>query len=166
MSASNTLTPTAPSALAQARVEAFAMPLERIDVSKPRLFQDDTVGYYFERLRRDAPVHFQTNPINGGFWSVTKYADIMHVDINHGIYSSDWAKGGIVIFDEPMAQRRPSFIAMDQPEHDLQRKSVSNIVAPANLATMQATIRSRTAKVLDELPRNQTLTGLNVCRLS
>jgi cytochrome P450 len=132
------------------------MPLERIDVSKPRLFQDDTVGYYFERLRRDAPVHFQTNPINGGFWSVTKYADIMHVDTHHGIYSSDWAKGGIVIFDEPIAQRRPSFIAMDQPEHDLQRKSVSNIVAPANLATMQETIRRRTAKVLDELPRNQT----------
>ncbi len=139
----------------EARLEAFSMPLDRIDVSKPRLFQHDTVGYYFERLRRDAPVHWQTNPINGGFWSVTKYADIMHVDTNHGIYSSDWAKGGIVIFDEPMAQRRPSFIAMDQPEHDLQRKSVSSIVAPANLATMQDTIRSRTAKVLDELPRNE-----------
>ena len=160
MSASATLSSFAPvaqeSAQDHARAEAFAMPLDRIDVSKPRLFQDDTVGYYFERLRRDAPVHYQTNAINGGFWSVTKYADIMHVDTNHGIYSSDWAKGGIVIFDEPMAQRRPSFIAMDQPEHDLQRKSVSNIVAPANLATMQNTIRNRTAKVLDELPRNET----------
>jgi cytochrome P450 len=159
LTASQTLTPPVHAARAEAqtsaRMEAFAMPLESIDVSKPRLFQDDTVGYYFERLRRDAPVHYQVNPVNGGFWSVTKYADIMQVDTNHGIYSSDWAKGGIVIFDEPMAQRRPSFIAMDQPEHDLQRKSVSSIVAPANLATMQDTIRSRTAKVLDELPRNQ-----------
>ncbi len=155
MTALQTQSPPADAAQAQARTEAFSMPLSQIDVSKPRLFQNDTVGYYFERLRRDAPVHFQTNPINGGFWSVTKYADIMHVDTNHGIYSSDWAKGGIVIFDEPMAQRRPSFIAMDQPEHDLQRKSVSSIVAPANLATMQDTIRSRTARVLDELPRNE-----------
>ena len=141
---------------ADARAAAFAMPLDEIDVSKPRLFQDDTIGYYFERLRRDAPVHWQTNAINGGFWSVTKYRDIMQVDTNHGIYSSDWAKGGIVIFDEPMEQRRPSFIAMDQPLHDLQRKSVSNIVAPANLATMQATIRERTARVLDALPRGET----------
>ena len=36
-----------------ARAEAFALPLESIDVTKPRLFQDDTIGYYFERLRRE-----------------------------------------------------------------------------------------------------------------
>jgi cytochrome P450 len=47
------------------------------------------------------------------------------------------------------------FISMDPPKHDEQRKSVSPIVAPGNLASMEATIRSRTAKVLDELPRNE-----------
>ncbi len=41
-----------------ARAEASAMPLEQIDVSKPRLFDDDTIGYYFERLRREDPVHY------------------------------------------------------------------------------------------------------------
>ena len=91
--------------MAQARAEAFAMPLDQIDVSKPRLFQDDSVGHYFERLRRDAPVHYQTNAINGGFWSVTKDKDIMQVDTNHAVYSSDWGLGGITLFDEPMAER-------------------------------------------------------------
>ena len=142
--------------MAQARAEAFAMPLDQIDVSKPRLFQDDSVGHYFERLRRDAPVHYQTNAINGGFWSVTKYKDIMQVDTNHAVYSSDWGLGGITLFDEPMAERRPSFIAMDPPLHDEQRKSVSPIVAPGNLAVLAETIRSRTASVLDGLPRNET----------
>ena len=80
MSALTTFPTDGLSTYESARAEAFAMPLDRIDVSKPRLFQDDTVGFYFERLRRDAPVHYQTNAINGGFWSVTKYADIMHVD--------------------------------------------------------------------------------------
>ena len=112
----------------QARAQAFATPLDQIDVSKPRLFQDDSIGHYFERLRRDAPVHYQTNAINGGFWSVTRYKDIMQVDTNHAVYSSDWALGGITLFDEPMAERRPSFIAMDPPLHDEQRKSVSPIV--------------------------------------
>ena len=139
-----------------ARAQAFAMPLDQIDVSKPRLFQDDSIGHYFERLRRDDPVHHHTNAVNGGFWSVTKYKDIMQVDTSHAVYSSDWALGGINLFDEPMDDRRPSFIAMDPPQHDDQRKSVSPIVAPGNLAVLADTIRSRTATVLDGLPRNET----------
>ena len=143
-------------AAAQARAEAFALPLDQIDVTKPRLFQDDTIGYYFERLRRDDPVHFHRNQFYGGFWSVTKYKDIMAVDTSHGVYSSDWSNGGIGLFDAPMDDRLQTFIAMDPPKHDEQRKSVSAIVAPANLASMQGTIRERTIKVLDGLPRNET----------
>ena len=48
------------------------------------------------------------------------------------------------------------FIAMDPPKHDEQRKAVSPIVAPGNLAGMEAIIRERTCKVLDGLPRNET----------
>ena len=143
-------------AAAQARAEAFALPLDQIDVTKPRLFQDDTIGYYFERLRRDDPVHFHRNQFYGGFWSVTRYKDIMAVDTSHGLYSSDWSNGGIGLFDAPMDDRLQTFIAMDPPKHDEQRKSVSAIVAPANLASMQGTIRERTIKVLDGLPRNET----------
>ena len=139
-----------------ARDEAFSMPLDEIDVSKPRLFQEDTVGHYFERLRRDDPIHFTENAFNGRFWSVTKYKDIMHVDTSHGLFSSDWTQGGIALWNAPsMEQRLQMFIAMDPPKHDEQRRAVSPIVAPMNLASMESTIRSRTAKVLDELPRNQ-----------
>lgn len=141
---------------ALAREEAFAMPIEQIDVSKPRLFQEDTVGHYFARLRRDDPVHLSDNAFYGRFWSVTRYPDIMAVDTNHALYSSDWTHGGIALWNAPtLEQRLQMFIAMDPPKHDDQRKAVSPIVAPHNLASMQATIRQRTAKVLDALPRNQ-----------
>ncbi len=138
-----------------ARDEAFSMPIERIDVSKPRLFQEDTIGHYFARLRRDDPVHLFENDFYGRFWSVTKYKDIMAVDTNHGVYSSDWTQGGIALWNAPSEQRLQMFIAMDPPKHDEQRKAVSPIVAPHNLASMEATIRARTAKVLDGLPRNE-----------
>ena len=138
-----------------ARDEAFTLPLDQIDVTKPRLFQADTIGHYFDRLRRDEPVHWHENPFYGGFWSVTRYADIMAVDTNHAVYSSDWRLGGISLFDGPMDERLQMFIAMDPPQHDEQRKAVSPIVAPANLASMEATIRERTARVLDGLPRNE-----------
>ncbi len=139
-----------------ARAAAFAMPLEEIDVSDPDLYESDTVGHYFERLRRDDPVHQSTSPLFGKYWSVTKYKDIMQVDTSHGIYSSDWSKGGISIIERPVSNRLPMFISMDQPKHDEQRKTVSPIVAPGNLAAIEGTIRARTAKVLDNLPRNET----------
>ena len=139
-----------------ARAEAYAMPLDQIDVTKPRLFQDDTIGHYFERLRHEDPVHHHSNNFYGPYWSVTKYQDIMHVDTHHGIYSSDWSHGGIGIFDAPIENRFQMFIAMDPPKHDEQRKTVSPIVAPANLASMETTIRERTQRVLDGLPRNET----------
>ena len=156
MNAPVTATPHDAELQALARQEAFSMPIEQIDVSKPRLFQEDTVGHYFARLRRDDPVHFTENNFYGRFWSVTKYKDIMQVDTSHGVYSSDWTQGGIALWNAPsMEQRLQMFIAMDPPKHDEQRKAVSPIVAPHNLASMEDTIRSRTAKVLDELPRNQ-----------
>ena len=49
----------------QARAEAFAMPLDQIDVSKPRLFQDDSIGYCFKRLRRDEPTRVLSNLVHG-----------------------------------------------------------------------------------------------------
>ena len=69
----------------------------------------------------------------GSFWSVTKFKDIMAVETSHQVYSSDAKLGGITITDRPMEFRRSSFIAMDPPKHDDQRKVVSPIVAPANL---------------------------------
>src|SRR5437667_1016635 len=136
--------------------DAYSIPLEAIDVSDPQLYQDDTYYPYFERLRREDPVHWCPESRYGPYWAVTKYKDIMQVEVNHGVYSSDAGTGGIQIEDQPKDMVRPSFIRMDPPRHDEQRKVVSPIVAPQNLANMEATIRERTCCVLDGLPRNET----------
>jgi cytochrome P450 len=44
---------------------------------------------------------------------------------------------------------------MDPPKHDDQRKTVSPIVAPANLAKLESTIRERVGDILDNLPENE-----------
>ena len=136
--------------------DAYAMPLEQIDVSNPRLYQDDVYYPYFERLRRDDPVHYRKDGMYGSFWSVTKFKDIMTVETHPEIYSSEAKLGGISITDRPMEFRRASFISMDPPRHDEQRKVVSPIVAPANLNNMSGIIRERVCKVLDGLPRGET----------
>jgi cytochrome P450 len=137
------------------RADAASLPLDRIDVSQPRLYQDDIWQPYFDRLRRDDPVHWCEGSVYGDYWSVTKYRDIMAVDTNQQVFSSDALMGGIVLRDAPMDYRRPSFISMDQPKHDEQRKVVSPVVAPSNLQRLSGTIRQRTQRVLDELPRGE-----------
>ncbi len=132
------------------------MPLDQIDPSDVSLFEDDTVGHYLERLRKEAPVHRSQSPMFGEFWSVTRYKDIMAVDTNHAVYSSESSFGGIALQEVPAHHRGQSFITMDPPRHDEQRKVVSPVVAPGNLTILEELIRSRTAKVLDELPRNET----------
>src|SRR5665213_1479482 len=131
------------------------MPIEEIDVSNPYLYQDDAWAGFFARLRRDEPVHFINSPMYGPYWSVTRYRDIMRVDTSHDVYSSDAAMGGIALKDVPLAFRKESFIAMDPPKHDAQRKIVSPIVAPPNLMKMSTTIRERACRILDDLPRGE-----------
>ncbi len=138
---------------------ANAMPLSKINVSNPDLFVNDTVGEYFARLRRDDPVHYCAESSYGPYWSITKYNDIMAVDTNHKVFSSEAGVGGIIIDDNNVrSEGLPlrSFITMDPPDHDAQRKAVSPIVAPSNLMVLEGTIRERMQKILDKLPIGET----------
>jgi cytochrome P450 len=136
--------------------DAYTIPLDEIDVSNPKLYQNDVYYPYFERLRREDPVHYRKDGMYGSFWSVTKFKDIMQVETHPEIYSSEARLGGISVTDRPAEFRRSSFISMDPPRHDEQRKVVSPIVAPANLNNMSGLIRERVCKVLDGLPRGET----------
>ncbi|MCP5432184.1 MAG: cytochrome P450 [Alphaproteobacteria bacterium] len=141
---------------ARADLDLASLPVEEIDVANPELFRRDAHWPYFARLRREDPVHYCPASPQGPYWSVTTYKDIMAVDTNHQVFSSDARLGGITIVDQLEDFPLPMFIAMDPPKHDVQRKTVSPIVAPDNLERMAGLIRERTATVLDGLPRGET----------
>ena len=137
---------------AAARERAWSMPLDEINVADDELFRTDTMWPYFERLRAEAPVHYQKEHEHGPYWSVTRYKDIMDVEINHQAFSSEPT---IVIAEQREEFPLPMFIAMDPPKHDAQRKVVSPIVAPENLAKLQGLIRERVGRIFDALPRDE-----------
>jgi len=130
-----------------------ATPLADIDFSDPRMFLQDNWYAYFARLRNEAPVHYQADSPFGPFWSVTRFDDIVAVDSNYQDFSSEPV---IVIGDPEEDMPLDMFIAMDPPKHDLQRRAVQSVVAPKNLAQMEALIRSRVADILDNLPLGKT----------
>lgn len=139
-----------------AREEAYATPLKDFHPGAPRLFRNDTLWPFFERLRKEEPVHYCTNAPIEPYWSITKYNDIMHVDTSHSVFSSDVRNGGIAIRDAPQGYDWPSFITMDQPRHGPQRKSVQPMFTPTHLDELAKLIRERSRKVLDGLPRGET----------
>ncbi len=135
---------------------AWTMPLEEINPVDVKLWPNEDFWPYFERLRKEDPLHYSLNENGeerqGPYWSVTRYNDIMAIDTDHKRFSSEPT---IVLNDPEDDFTLPMFIAMDQPKHDIQRKTVSPIVAPANLMNMETLIRERTQKVLDSLPINE-----------
>ena len=139
-----------------ARDKAFATPLDKFDVSDPELFRNDTLWPWFERLRREDPVHYCATSQYGPYWSVTKHRDIISVDSNHRVFSSDSEIGGITIFEGRQPREQSSFIALDPPAHDQQRKVIAPMFAPESLLVLEPLIRTRAAKILDELPRGET----------
>jgi cytochrome P450 len=84
---------------------------------------------------------------------LSAYKDIKWVDSHAELFSSD---RDITIFDQPDDFELPMFISMDQPKHHAQRKVVSPVVAPRNLAVLEDTIRQRVCTILDSLPVGET----------
>ena len=138
--------------LAAAKAEAWSMPLEAINPADPARFQTDTFWPFFERLRKEDPIHFTPDSEWGPYWSITRFDDIVAVDTNHQVFSSDAHLGGITVRDMDKDFTLPMFIAMDPPKHDVQRKTVSPVVSPASLMQLEPIIRERAAGLLDSLP--------------
>ncbi len=126
------------------------IPLAQIAPGDAMRFKNNTIFPMFARLRNEDPVHYTAESDWGPYWSITRFDDIIEIDKDHENFSSE--TGGIVIGDPDEDFDIPNFIAMDPPKHDEQRKTVTGIVAPRNLAQMEELIRGRVQTILDSLP--------------
>jgi cytochrome P450 len=89
-----------------AREAAYSMPIEDIDPANAELFRTDTMWPYFRTAAEGRP-----GPLVGlagrgrrGYWSVTRYNDIMAVDTDHLRFSSEPT---IVLPTRPKTSRCP-----------------------------------------------------------
>ena len=125
------------------------LPLDGLDVSDADIFEHQLHHEYFKRLRAEDPVHWSPTGPTGGYWSITKFNDIMEVEKNTDVFSSE---RDIVIGDNPPDFAPSMFIAKDAPVHTVQRKAAMPAVAKPQLGELEKLIRERTVSVLDSLP--------------
>jgi cytochrome P450 len=138
----------------QAGTDPYTIPLEKIDVSDSELFETDTHWGYFERLRKEDPVHYCAASDFGPFWSITRYGDIVHVEKNPEIFSS--ARSIVVGDPDPDFPLEAGFITMDGPKHDAHRKVVQPVASPRNLTHLEPLMRERVVAILEGLPVGET----------
>ena len=146
----------------EARARAYATPLDDFQVHAIDHFTSDTLWPWFERLRAEDPVHYTAESEYGPYWSITRYDDIVACESDVARLSSSQSHGGITLFEPPegsdpaqRSEERASFIALDPPRHDAQRKVVAPIFSTPSLAELEPLIRERAARILDELPIGQ-----------
>ncbi|MGA2969097.1 MAG: cytochrome P450 [Acidimicrobiales bacterium] len=107
----------------------------------------DTLAY----LRANDPVHWTEESDGGrGFWSLTKYDDVLFASSNAEIFSS---RLGIRIedMDPEETEARRTMMEMDSPEHTRLRRLVSRPFAPKSINGYEESVRELAAQVLDAL---------------
>lgn len=122
--------------------------LERTDLTDPALFADGPPHDLLGRLRDEAPVHW--NDAAGGFWAVTRHADIAAASRDTDTFSS-YADGIFPNRDQvvPLDLARNLLLFKDPPEHTKYRRILQTAFVPNTVAALEDRVRLRVTNAID-----------------
>jgi cytochrome P450 len=123
--------------------------LDAIDIASHELYEAGVPHESFRLLRELRPVYWHPwDWRHGGFWAVTKHADVVAVSKDLETYSS---AEGINLWDlEPGAlEARRSILETDPPAHTRLRRIVSAAFTPRKVEEYAAYTRDVTRRLLD-----------------
>jgi cytochrome P450 len=125
--------------------------LAQVDVASPRVYARGVPHEELAALRRYDPVHWHPFPgTRGGFWLLSKHADVIAVGKDPRLFSSQ--VGHIALEDrEPDAlAARQSLIETDPPEHTRLRKLVSDAFTRTKVREYEDYTRKIIRELLDK----------------
>ena len=126
-------------------MENFATTLTSHDA-----YVDGVPHEIFRHLREHDPVAWTEEADGRGFWSLTKYDDVIYASRHTEIFSS---RQGIRLEDmtEEETEARRTLMEMDSPEHTRLRRLVSRPFAPRSVAEYEDAIRDLARDLLANL---------------
>jgi len=113
-------------------------------------FADRVPHETFELLRREAPVHWYDWEHGKGFWSITKYDDIVTVLKDWRTFSSETGATALEDLDPDQLEARKSMLDTDPPEHSRLRAIVNKGFTPRAVAAYEDLLRDLTRHILDD----------------
>jgi cytochrome P450 len=135
---------------------ASQTPLDQIDMSDPDLYVDGPPHELFARLRAEAPLHWSPSGSElldsdpQGFWSLSRYDDVVRVNRDFETFSS--ARRSFTIRDGaafPIEVERAMFLGMDPPDHTKHRKIIRSVFTPKVVAAREEPIRRLVNRLID-----------------
>lgn len=114
------------------------------------LFADGPPWAVFDRLRAEDPLHWDVEEApNRGFWSVTRYHDIVDVLRDTESFSSEKGAVNLEELDDEQLRVRKSMLETDGERHRALRRLMQSEFTPRALAGYEAFLRGLTASTLD-----------------
>jgi cytochrome P450 len=124
------------------------------DLTDPDLFLEGHPHIVFRTLREDAPVYWNPEPEGGGFWAITRHADIAQISKQPELFSN--SDGHLISFDsvgmkDPYARKAwlRMILAMDPPEHNLHRRLIAPAFNPNVVRRFESGVRDEVCRLLD-----------------
>ncbi|MBA3288411.1 MAG: cytochrome P450, partial [Acidimicrobiia bacterium] len=121
------------------------------DIADPDTYVDGVPHATFERLRRDDPVSWweEDHADGGGFWAVTRHADLLTVSRDVGRFSN--AQGiRLEEMDAEETEARRTMMELDPPEHTAYRRLVSKPFSRRAVYAYENAIRVLARDVIDD----------------
>jgi cholest-4-en-3-one 26-monooxygenase len=120
------------------------------DLSSPDTFVPGVPFETFDRLRKENPVFFHEEQDGPGFWCVTRYDDLVAVNRDNQLFSSNRKTALFMESNaEMLAQQRLMMLNMDPPMHTRYRLLVNKGFTPRRVTELKEDIRRRTNEIID-----------------
>ncbi len=132
-----------PSRLYKHAMNTNTLTADSIDVYNPDNYLNGIPHEQFAWLRENAPVFWHKHPDGGGYWVVSKHADVMQVARDHKTFS---AQKGFVMVDnlppEILERTQSQLLGMDPPDHGPIRRAVITHFTRGMLAALEPKVHS------------------------
>lgn len=120
-----------------------------VDVADPDLYAAGDPIEVWERLRAEAPLHWNDHPAGGGFWAVMRYGPALEIYKDNAAFTSEQ---GMRLGADPQAVAAAAgrmLIVTDPPRHSKIRRLMNPVLSPRRTAALAEMMRSILEPLVD-----------------
>ncbi|MDH3756121.1 MAG: cytochrome P450 [Acidimicrobiia bacterium] len=123
--------------------------MNTVDVTSPHLYRQGIPHERFSAMRATPGLTWHPYE-SGGFWAVTRHADVRQVSTTPEIFSSAIGHTNLWDLEADALEARRSIIDTDAPEHTRLRRIVSRAFTPRNVRRWEQTTRDIVVELVEE----------------
>jgi linalool 8-monooxygenase len=137
----------------------------KLDLKNPDFHCQDRsfINETYASLAAKDGLHFNTESGDQGFWSITRYEDVLFVLQNPKIFSACHHKGGMRIFDvnKEKSYSAPHILSSDPPDHTLLRSAFNPLFSGKLFRELEREILVKTKEIITHLKQLNSFDFVN-----